>query len=92
MKTNTYYIVSLALLILIVTICIYYGCVCQYTKEGFETESKKELNDFHKKILEDVTSGKIDNVEITKYIKDGKVSKEDLDIIINHLVNQEGLK
>ena len=92
MKINTYYVVSLVLLVLIVAISLYYTCMWQNTKEGFETESKKELNDFHKKILDDVTSGKIDNVEITKYIKDGKVSKDDLDIIINHLVNSEGLK
>jgi hypothetical protein len=91
MKRNTYYIAATVLL-LIVLAFVYYGYTWNKTREGFETETSKELSDFHKQIVEDITSGKIDNVTISNYIKDGKVSKDDLDVIIKHLVNKDNMK
>jgi prolipoprotein diacylglyceryltransferase len=86
MKQNSYYIAIYALLIISAIVLTYYVYTRHYTREGFETE--KELSDFHKQIVDDITSGKIDNVTISNYIKDGKVTKDDLDVIIKHLVNK----
>lgn len=86
MKQNSYYIAIYALLIISAIVLTYYVYTRHYTREGFETE--KELSDFHKQIVDDITSGKIDNVTISNYIKDGKVTKDDLDVIIKHLVKK----
>jgi len=87
MKQNSYYIAIYALLIFSAIVLSYYIYTRHYTREGFETE--KELSDFHKQIVDDISSGKIDNVTISNFIKDGKVTKDDLDVIIKHLVNKD---
>jgi hypothetical protein len=87
MKQNYYYIAIYALLIFSTIVLSYYIYTRHYTREGFETE--KELSDFHKQIVDDISSGKIDNVTISNFIKDGKVTKDDLDVIIKHLVNKD---
>jgi len=87
MKQNSYYIALYVLLILLAIVLTYYIYTRYYTREGFETQ--KELSDFHKQIVDDISSGKIDNVTISNYIKEGKVSKDDLDVIIKHLVNKD---
>lgn len=87
MKQNSYYIALYVLLILLAIVLTYYIYTRYYTREGFETQN--ELSDFHKQIVDDISSGKIDNVTISNYIKEGKVSKDDLDVIIKHLVNKD---
>lgn len=78
---------SLVVFITII-ILILYGC-----KGPFENfENKPKLDHFSQEILDDAKKGVIDGGKIASYIKSDKLTKEDIDSIIQELQLPEDKK
>ena len=69
-------------LVIIILIIIFFGCFKKNSFERFENT----LNEHQKQIIEGVKGGKIDSELISKYIKEDKLKKEDLDTVVSYLL------
>jgi F0F1-type ATP synthase membrane subunit a len=74
-KPNT----RIFLLVVIIVIVFILSILFYKKKETFENSSKIQ------ELIEGVKGGDIDNAKITEYIKNNKLSKEELDEIIKKL-------
>lgn len=76
------------ILCVIITILLLTGCNKKYL-ERFENPSQSSqeihLSPLLQEIVDDVKSGKIDNKTITKYIRENKFTKNDLELVIAYL-------
>ena len=71
---------SIALCVIIVTFLLT-GC----NKKKVERFENSGLTDFQNRLVNDVQKGKIDGKIISKYIKDNKLTKNDLNSIIANI-------
>jgi len=76
------------ILCVIITILLLIGCNKRYL-ERFENEAESSLDTylspFLKEIVDDLKAGKIDNKTITKYIRENKFTKKDLEKVLAYL-------
>lgn len=68
-------------LCLVIVILLIFGCSYKRV-EHFNNTKKKNIEEFQNSIIEGVMNGKIDKKKITEYIKENKLSKQDLNGII----------
>jgi uncharacterized membrane protein YvbJ len=73
-KSNSRMFLLVAIIIIVFILSILF-----YKKETFENSSKIQ------ELIDGVKGGDIDNAKITEYIKNNKLSKEELDEIIKKL-------
>lgn len=73
---------SIALCVIIITFLLT-GC----NKKKIERFENKGLNDFQTRLVNDVKNGKIDGKIISKYIKEKKLTKNDLNGIIANIAS-----
>lgn len=73
---------SIALCVIIVTLLLT-GC----NKKKVERFENKGLTDFQNRLVNDVKNGKINGKIISKYIKDNKLTKNDLNGIISNIAS-----
>lgn len=74
--------ISLILCVIIFTLLIV-GC----QKSKIERFENKPLTEFQRKVVNDVKNGKIDGKVIAKYIQDNKLTKEDLNNIVQKMAS-----
>jgi hypothetical protein len=74
--------ISLMLCLIIFTLLIV-GC----QKSNVERFENKPLTDFQSKVINDVKNGKINGKVIAKYIQDNKLTKDDLNNIVQKLAS-----
>jgi hypothetical protein len=74
--------ISLILCLIIFTLLIV-GC----QKSNIERFENKPLTEFQSKVINDVKNGKINGKVIAKYIQDNKLTKEDLNNIVQKLAS-----
>lgn len=70
-----------AIIFFIIVVLTVFGCNYSSYSEGFTNKKEKKEN-FQNEIIDQVKGGKIDVQLIEKYIKENKLTKEDLDAII----------
>jgi Zn-dependent M16 (insulinase) family peptidase len=73
---------SIALCVIIVTFLLS-GC----NKKKIERFENKGFTDFQNRLVNDVKNGKIDGKIISKYIKEKKLTKNDLNSIISNIAS-----
>lgn len=73
--------VSLILVIVILFLTTV-GCKKVSYTEKFANSENTELNTFQKQMIESVKRGKIDKELIEKYVKEKKITKSDIDNIV----------
>lgn len=73
---------SIALCVIIVTLLLT-GC----NKKKVERFENKGLTDFQNRLVNDVKNGKVDGKIISKYIKEKKLTKNDLNSIISNIAS-----
>lgn len=74
--------ISLILCLIIFTLLIV-GC----QKSNIERFENKPLTEFQSKVINDVKNGKINGKVIAKYIQDNKLTKEDLNNIVQKIAS-----
>lgn len=73
---------SIALCVIIVTFLLS-GC----NNKKIERFKNNKFTDFQKRLVNDVKNGKIDGKIISKYIKEKKLTKKDLNSIISNIAS-----
>jgi hypothetical protein len=71
------------MLCLIIFTLLIVGC----QKSNVERFENKPLTDFQSKVINDVKNGKINGKVIAKYIQDNKLTKDDLNNIVQKLAS-----
>lgn len=92
--SNVLNIISLILAIAILA-SVLFGCyfkrVERFTniKKEEKKEEKKKLSAIEEKFLSEISDGKVDSKTITENIKEGKLTKKNIDNLIEHVQKEQ---